>query len=330
VSFIQALYIPSSPLPTDAYVYKELLMDHDFVSIAPQVYHLLKEQGRLEATPLFFQEHIKTEFKKAYYQNLFIKHQTEKICKKFEEEAIEVIPIKGPFFAERYFGHIGARPTSDIDLLIKLSDLEHAKEIVRMLGFSTEEVFIPGHFHCSFSKELPGSQIPLTVELHWHILIEKTTCFDISELWNEAVLVSSYRYVKELSPYHTFYLMCIHGWRNNLSSYKHFMDIIQLMHTFRDGLNFDRFKVDIDSHCTSKRIIRTLSIVYQDFPHLLEIKQCPLIRSNSKLRKNVIKNRNNKGFWKCIDFVDHKFFSYDTLRHSVMYLKYLYKVKKLV
>jgi hypothetical protein len=160
VSFIQALYFPTSPLPADEKAYMEMLADDDFITVAPQVYHLLKEQGRLEATPLFFQEHIKTEFKKAFYQNPFFKNQTEQILKRFEEEAIEGIPLKGPFFAEKYFGHLGARSTSDIDLLIKFSDLEQAKEIVKTLGFSTKEDAIPGHFHCSLSKELPGSLIP--------------------------------------------------------------------------------------------------------------------------------------------------------------------------
>jgi hypothetical protein len=325
VSFIQALYIPSSPLPADEKAYKEMLADDDFISVAPQVYHLLKEQGRLEATPLFFQEHLKTEFKRAFYQNLFIKNQTEKILKRFEEEAVEVIPLKGPFFAEKYFGHLGARSTSDIDLLIKLPDLEQAKLIVKKLGFSIEEDFIPEHFHCSFSKVLPGSLIPLTVELHWHVLIEETTRLDVNELWNEAVNVASYQNVKELSPYHTFYFMCLHSWRHNLSSLRHFMDIIQLIHMIKDVLDFNRFNVDIVSHCTSKRMIRTLTLVYQEFPYLLKVKQCPLIRSKSFLRENAFKNRHKKGIWKYIDFIDYQFFSYDTFRDSLMQVKNLKK-----
>jgi hypothetical protein len=325
MSFIQDLYNSSCLLPADEKVYKEMIADHDFISVAPQVYHLLKEQGRLEATPLFFQEHLKTKFKRAFYQNLFIKNQTEQILKRFEEEAIEVIPLKGPFFAEKYFGHLGARSTTDIDLLIKLPDLEQAKLIVKKLGFSIEEDFIPEHFHCSFSKVLPGSLIPLTVELHWHVLIEETTRLDVNELWNEAVNVASYQNVKELSPYHTFYFMCLHSWRHNLSSLRHFMDIIQLIHTLKDGLDFDRFKVDIVSHCTSKRMIRTLTLVYQEFPYLLKVKQCPLIRSKSFLRENAFKNRHKKRIWKYIDFIDYQFFSYDTFRDSLLQVKNLKK-----
>jgi hypothetical protein len=325
VSFIQSLYNPSSPLPTDEKVYKKMLADDDFISVAPQVYHLIKEQGRLEATPLFFQEHIKTEFKKAFYQNLFIKNQIEQILMRFEEEAIEVIPLKGPFFAEKYFGHIGARSTSDIDLLIKLQDLEQAKLIVKKLGYSTEEEKIEGHFHCGFSKVLPGSPIPLTVELHWHLLKENTARFDVNELWNEATPFRSYKSIKELSIYHTFYMICLHSWRHNLDSLRHFLDIVQLMFTLENELDFQQLRMNSEVHQTSKRIIRTLSLVYQVLPNLQVVKNCPIIKKKQFLREIAFLNRHKIGIWKYIDFIDYQFFSYDTLRHSFMQIKNLFR-----
>jgi hypothetical protein len=325
VSFIQSLYIPSSPLPSDEEVYKEMLTDDDFISVAPQVFHLLNNQGRLPNTPLFFQEHIKAEFKKSYYQNLFIKNQTEQILMRFEDEAIEIIPLKGPFFAEKYFGHIGARSTSDIDLLIKLSNLGHAKEIVKSLGFFKEEEDIAEHFHCSFSKVLPGSLIPLTVELHWHLLKENTAQFDVNELWNEATPFRSYRSIKELSHYHTFYMICLHSWRHNLDSLRYFMDIVQLMYTPENELDFQRLRMDSEVHQTSKRVIRTLSLVYQVFPNLPMINKCQFIRKKQTLSEIAFINRHKIGIWKYIDFINYQLFSYDTLRHSVMQIKYLFK-----
>jgi hypothetical protein len=325
VSFIQNLYIPSSPLPSDEEVYKEMLTDDDFISVAPQVYHLLNNQDRLANTPLFFQEHIKAEFKKSFCQNLFIKNQTEQILMRFEEEAIEVIPLKGPFFAEKFFGHIGARCTSDIDLLIKLPNLEHAKEIVYSLGFSKEEENIAEHFHCSFSKELPDSPIPLTVELHWHLLKENTARFDVNELWNEATPFRSYQSVKELSKYHTFYMICLHSWRHNLDSMRYFMDIVQLLFIIGNELDFQQLRMNSEVHQTSKRIIRTLSLVYQVFPNLDVVKKCPIIRKKKSLREIAFINRHKIGLWRYFDFIDYQFFSYDTFRHRVMQIKYLFK-----
>jgi hypothetical protein len=325
VSFIQALYIPFKPLPNDENEYKEMLSDDDFISIAPQIYQLLKNQGRLESTPLFFQEHIKAEFKKAFYQNLFIKNETEQILKKFDAAQIEVIPLKGPFFAEKYFGHIGARSTSDIDLLIKQSSVKQAKEIVKSLGFSIEEEAIEGHFHSSYSKVLPGSPIALVVELHWHLLVESSASFDVEEIWNEAENLKSYHYIKELSEYHTFYMICLHSWRHNLDSLRHFIDIIQVAYILRERLNFEQLRIDCEFHLTAKRMSRTLLLVHQQFPELPFIQNCHAVRSKNFLRKMAFKNRHKKGIWKYIDFIDYQLFSYDSLGHRLVHIKYLFK-----
>ena len=74
-----------------------------------------------------------------------------------------------------------------------------------------EETRIPYHFHSSYSKPLPMSNIPLTVELHWHIVKENTANFQIEELWNDSTTIEGYQHIKELSDLHTFYLICLHG-----------------------------------------------------------------------------------------------------------------------
>jgi hypothetical protein len=87
--------------------------------ISPQVYFLLKEHGKLDETPDFFHNQLKENYKKVFFQNLFIKSQLELLLQDFENKGIDVIPLKGVYFAEKYFGNIGARRTSDIDLLIR-------------------------------------------------------------------------------------------------------------------------------------------------------------------------------------------------------------------
>jgi hypothetical protein len=328
-SFVQALYDPSKTLPTERLDFEAMLMDHDFISVAPQVYQLLKNQGRLEDIPLIFHQQLKNEFQKAFYQNLFIKNQTEMILKRFEEEGIEVIPLKGVYFAEKYFGHLGARTTSDIDLLIKLPYLERAMDVVQSLGFTTEEDKIAEHFHCSFSKELPGSHIPLKVELHWNLLIENTSRFEVHELWEEAQPVGVYQYVKQLSHYHTFYMICLHSWRHNLASLRYYMDILQVVYALEEELDFQRLRIDIEAHHTSKRMIRTLSLVDLQIPELKRLQKCTFISTKNSLREIAFKNRHKKGFWKYIDFIDYQIFSYDTPRHSLRHVKHLLKKEKI-
>src|SRR5665647_1725364 len=179
ISLIQALYDPRIPFPHDWDYYEKVLEDIEFFAISSQIYYLLKQQDQLAQTPPFFQTRLKQKYDETLHLNIFIKIQTEQIFREFEEKAIPVIPLKGVSFAETYFGHIGARGTSDIDLLIKKADVEKAIESVKALGYTMEQERIPAHFHWSFSKPLPHSPIPLTVELHWDLLIENTSDLNI-------------------------------------------------------------------------------------------------------------------------------------------------------
>lgn len=122
---------------------------------------------------------------------------------------------------------------------------------------------ISSHFHYRFNKELPGSQVPLTVELHWDLVRKNTAELDINDFWNQAIPIEQSQYVKELSDDHTFYMICFHGWRHNLQSLKYFLDIIQMIHILGGKLNYHALFKDAAAHKTLKRIVRTLSIVYR-------------------------------------------------------------------
>ncbi|MBT2699437.1 nucleotidyltransferase family protein [Bacillus sp. ISL-40] len=313
IEFVRFLYDNQKSLPQDAVFYHQALQDIENDGIASQVYFLLKQQGRLYQTPAFFQFRLKEEYDKGFYQNLFIKNQTDQLLRGFEEKKIDVIALKGVYFAEKYFGHMGARATSDIDLLVRIQDLNIAIESVKSLGFTFEEEQIPGHFHCSFSKRLPTSPTPLVVELHWDLVKRSTSRFNINDLWKQSIPVSKSGYIKELSHLHTFYMICLHGWRHNLDSMKYFMDIIQVIYKDSNEIDFDQFIKLAESHQTLKRMIRTLSIVYQQFPHLDDVKMFPFKANNTLWEYQSI-----KGFRKYWDFLDYQFFSYDTVKHTLI------------
>ncbi|MDQ8737927.1 nucleotidyltransferase family protein [Paenibacillus sp. LHD-38] len=312
---IKMLYDPDCSLTVDEEFYRQAIEEIEASAVSSQIYHLLKEQGRLEETPLFFRDRLKNNYNEALHLNLFIKNQSDRILQRFETDRIKVIPLKGVYFAEKYFGHIGARGTSDIDLLVRKEDVERAVYCVKALGFHIEQEQIPSHFHLCFSKRIPGAIIPLTVEIHWNIVKETTSNFKIEPFWNNAVPYKQYGYVMALSDYHTFYMICMHGWRHNLESAKYFIDIIQLIYILKDSLNYDLLYQDASAHKTRKRLVRTLSIVYESYPMLDNMKEIPI------KRKRMFQNKNNrlhlKKITKYLDFMDYQFLSYDNLQHSL-------------
>lgn len=320
IALIQALYNPQGKLPSDFSFYQTALQDIEFFGISPQVYFLLKQKGKIEQTPQFFQDYLKQKYTEKLFQNIFIKNQTEQILDRFEKNRIDVIPLKGVTFAEKYFGNIGARPTSDIDLLVKKADIEKAIECIKLLGFTKEEAPIPNHFHYNFSKQVHNSPFPLTVEIHWDILSEDTAEFNIEEFWSQAHPIKTFKYVKEFSDYHTFYMICLHGWRHNLISLKYFIDIIQLIYELSGKLDYNVLLKDAVNHKTFKRIIRTLSIVYDYFPFLDKILEFSEKRKIPFWDYHEYRNLNNKSYKIYIDYINYQFFGYDTLKHSFIEL----------
>ncbi|MGO4274915.1 nucleotidyltransferase family protein, partial [Paenibacillus sp. TAF58] len=136
IPLIQALYDPRAPIPQDLLFYEKALQDIEFFALSSQIYYLFDQQGRWGQVPRFFHERLKQKYDETLCLNLFIKNQTNQLLRKFEEMGISVIPLKGVHFAEKYFGHLGARGTTDIDLLLQKHDLERAIACVKLLGYT--------------------------------------------------------------------------------------------------------------------------------------------------------------------------------------------------
>lgn len=313
LALVRALYDLQTELPeVNDNFYMTALQDIKDDGISSQVYFLLKQQGRFDNTPAFFQKELIENYHKGLVQNLFIKNQLVEILRCFDYQEIDVIPLKGVTFAEDVFGHVGSRATSDIDLLIRYQDLEKAIKTIKSLGYSVEEEHIPGHFHCSFSKALPKSEIPLVVEIHWSLLKANTSRFNIGEIWQESRPVGQSLHIKQLSPQHTLYMICLHGWRHNLESMKYFIDIIQVIHVYRNEIDYDQILKIASSHQTLKRMVRTLSIVYEQFPDLQKVKSFPYKRKRAREYRPV------NWFQQYVDFAEYQFFSYDSIKHSMI------------
>ncbi|RLQ96269.1 nucleotidyltransferase family protein [Falsibacillus albus] len=317
MDLIRQIYNPNGKIKMQMNDYHLALHEIEFFQIYPQILFKLKEMGEFESTPSFFQDRLKKRSDEVLYNNLLIKQQVGQICAVFERQEIEAIPLKGINFAERYFGSFAARSTSDIDILIRKEQLAEAVVCVESLGFNKDEPSIAGHFHTTFMKQIPGSKIPLRIELHWNIIKEKTASIPIQQFWNEAACMGEFAYIKELSTYHTFYLMCLHGWRHNMDSLRHFLDIIQIITTYPTEIDFDRLIRDTIEHKTKKRVFRTLSLVYQEFPFLNEIKELPFKMQYVHWAYRFIKEEKESNIKKYINFIDYQFLSFDTSKHMI-------------
>jgi hypothetical protein len=314
LALIQALYNLEEPLPQEPAFYEEAWEDIAHFQVAPQVWGILKAQGRLWETPEFFQARLRAAFDTALGLSAWILIQQKRLLLAFEDAGIPVIPLKGVRFADKYFGHIGCRVTSDIDLLIPQERMDAAVRVVKSQGFTDEEPLIPGHFHVSLSRSIPGSAFPLTVELHWNVLKEGTSELPIVEFWKDAVPLSDYKHVMELSEHHTLYMMVLHGWRHNLDSLRHIIDIAQLLHKQGEHVDYARLWRDAAAHKTKRRLRRTLAIIFHHIPQVAPhgVEARSLWWSYRTIRYREQKTLAAYVYWFYYECGD-----YDTARHTV-------------
>ncbi|WP_406944813.1 nucleotidyltransferase family protein [Halobacillus sp. SY10] len=305
-TFINQIYSNSTFRMLDYHI---LIEEVEKDGVSPQIYAMLAQQGRLEETPLFFQKRLLEKVNNTRYSSVFIKCETNRILNHCEKLKYEVIPLKGVYFAEDYFGDFTHRTTSDIDILVRKERVADLIQLVKELGFVEEESYIAGHFHRSFSKPLPHSEIPLTVELHWGLMRPDTSSVDIEYLWSQAEPFKGYANVKKLSHTHTFYFMCLHAWRHNLDSIKHDLDVIQTMKHMPGSVEEVLYLAE--RHQTYKRISRTLSILYDRYPFLREKYPFP------QIKVPWFKKIEKYNWSKPLIFFDYQVLSYDTFKHRM-------------
>lgn len=274
LKFLRALY-NQSPLPQEETLYSHILNDQHNDLISPQMYYLLNSRHLTRQVPDFFREELKKRTMRRLFLSAMIKKELEEVLEQFEKRKIEVIPLKGPRFAEKYFDSLAARGTSDIDILVKPYQIDQAIEMIHSLGYTSTVPYEQEHFHTVFSK-MTRTGYPLNVEIHWHFLRKGTSALTMDSFWKDAIPLQNYRYVRELSDFHLFYIICLHGWNHELISWKYFIDIIQMIEKLKDQLDYGKLFTFSRNAKTYRRIAHTLEIVYHEFPHLNQMKPLPL------------------------------------------------------
>ena len=322
IEFIQSLYDQSRPLPENPNDYSSILEDIEYFHLSATVYSLIKQQGRMEQTPIYFQSQLQKEYQTTLYNNLYIKNQLKLVLDTFEANGISAIPLKGILFAETYFGHFSTRRTTDIDILIRKEDMEKAKICIQKLEYNVEGDWPSYHFHRTFSKMMPHSPVPLTIELHRDILRESSSSLEIEQFWKHSTPLEGYKHIKQLSEVHTFYMICLHGWKHGMDSLKYFIDIIQAIHVLKHKINYDALFKMAKNDQTLKRLTSTLTVVYNQFPHLNQINSFPF-NKKSKIWWDYQEIRYGdrqsvKGFKNLIRV---HLSEYDRFEHSMIFFK---------
>lgn len=250
--------------------------DIESEGIVPQVYHLLASDGRLSAVQPFYRQRLELEGRTTLVQNLLIRREIRRIYTELDTLQISAIPIKGVDLAERFFGHLGARSTSDIDLLVRSSDLEKVISCLQSLGFGGLFECSPFHFHYTMAKVIPMQSDALAIDLHWSIVAgDGTAKLDVDPLWQESLALTEHGNIRGLSTQHMFYILCLHGANHRMEGLKYSLDLVHFICRHTDQIDYVNLMQQAERDRTGQRVRTVLSYVYKQFPYLHSVKLLP-------------------------------------------------------
>lgn len=273
-AFLKTLYGLGHDWPTEETAYRDLLEQIESHAIGATVYTRLKQSGRMRETPFFFRERLGRIYEASFVQSLLIKHETEKLLRRFEANGIAAIPLKGTVLAERYYGHFAARGTSDIDLLIRPEQFDDAVRLVKEAGFDRPGASSPVHYHAEWCKDAPGLVEPVTAELHWSFVQQGVSAMDVEPLWREAEALPGFRHIRTLPPAATFYTLCLHGASHLMESGKYVLDLLHMLCEHGRDIHLPFVLERARRDRTLNRVKASLAVLYRLFPELERI--CPL------------------------------------------------------
>lgn len=103
--------------------------------------------------------------------------ELEGLLHAFAQVGLVVIPLKGPFLAERLYGAAALRASYDLDLLVVKDDLARASAVMQAIGFAPGT---PDDYHCQWFRRAT------TVELHYDVENPLAFNFHLESAWRRA------------------------------------------------------------------------------------------------------------------------------------------------
>lgn len=137
----------------------------DIARTSPLVYRNIRSLSLSDD----LKESLKARYLGSLRHNLLIKNEVKSIISSLSEKGIEAIPLKGPVASEQIFRDIALYPGSDIDILVRPSDLEGAREVMIDSGYRAAEGFFERDYRDTSYHLPPYTKDGFYVELHWNL-----------------------------------------------------------------------------------------------------------------------------------------------------------------
>lgn len=159
--------------------------------LLPLFHHLVMHDPAFTDIPASIREHMTLVHARSVAWNLLLESHLCTNLKALEKADVQVIVLKGLPLEKELYSHTGLRSMSDIDLMVKRSDIPCAEAVLCSLGYvqpaesERREGYRENHHHLApFVHRHTGAQ----VDLHTSILspARPYKVYDMDEIWQRA------------------------------------------------------------------------------------------------------------------------------------------------
>jgi hypothetical protein len=214
------------------------------------VYTCIKSQEELlKLLPEEYEYYLRQVQSQIIVKNTFLVSAFKDIIREFGHSGIDVIPLKGIYLIDSYYSNFSHRQISDIDLLVRDSQLEVACQYFLSRGFDME-MYMPASAAKVSKTPAPYkfSKNGLVIDLHIGLTYVYDSCqFNMDEVWRCAKKnEKGYFELKSLD--HGLYLFAhlIKHFDYRNCKLINFYDLCLVME--RDGTSFDDLFIHAELH----------------------------------------------------------------------------------
>ncbi|MGG1399938.1 nucleotidyltransferase family protein [Bacillus salipaludis] len=199
--------------------------------IYPIIYSKLKKTGS-ESIPKSVIDSLHKSYLKNTFRMLDLSGEMENICRLFYDHNIRTLLLKGPVLAEALYGDLSLRTSSDLDLLILITDLEKVDHLLKENGYEKNDYIETvlndwkwRHHHVTYFH----SEKNMKVEIHWRLNPGPSKEPGFDDLWKRRQKSTLTRFpIFLLGNEDLFLFLITHGARHGWSRLRWLLDINQL------------------------------------------------------------------------------------------------------
>ena len=151
-----------------------------------------------------------------------------------EERCIPCLPYKGPILAQTLYNDVASRQYSDLDILVRPSDLSHTADALASLGLTSASHLTPAevkaHLTSGYEQVFDGPKCRNVVEIQWRILPRfYSVSFNLEDFFEQSEQVSiGARTFRTLSCNNLLLVLCVHAAKHAWANLSWIRDIAVL------------------------------------------------------------------------------------------------------